>query len=85
MSRMVRPESELVDHLASIVEQRKSSLWATWELNSKKFGVFGFMDVVENDRLFRQKNTIRLAAFQRFFSIPKIILTVAMTLPMLFC
>jgi hypothetical protein len=41
------------------------------------------MDVVENGRLFRQKIQFnRMAAFQIFLVVPKIILTVAMTLAM---
>jgi hypothetical protein len=47
----------------------------------KKFGVFGFMDVVENAGCSRQKyNSIVWKHFKDFFSVPKIILTVAMTL-----
>jgi flagellar biosynthesis protein FlhB len=43
----------------------------------KKFGVFGFMDVVEKDRLFSAKNTIQLyGSILKIFLVFKIILTV---------
>lgn len=75
-------QTELVDHLAQGIEQN-------WEKNAtisfddalsaefKKFGVFGFSDVVEQRRLALTKryNTIVWKHFKEFFSVPKIFLT----------
>jgi hypothetical protein len=38
----------------------KRTFEEAFNIEFKKFGVFGFMDVVENDRLFSAKNTIQL-------------------------
>jgi cytochrome c biogenesis protein CcdA len=79
-------QTELVDHLANAIE-------AEWETNPKlsfdevlnqefkKFGVFGFMDVVEKrqEALNKRYNKIVWQHFKAFFGIPKIVLTVAMT------
>jgi cytochrome c biogenesis protein CcdA len=79
-------QAELVDHLANAIE-------AEWETNPelsfdevlnqefKKFGVFGFMDVVEKrqEALNKRYNKIVWQHFKAFFGIPKIVLTVAMT------
>ncbi|MBW4358944.1 hypothetical protein [Flavobacterium taihuense] len=78
-------QSELVDHLANAIEQE-------WELNPnrtfdeilnkefKKFGVFGFMDMVEERQKFLNKKYTRLiwSYYREFFGLPKIILTVAL-------
>lgn len=78
-------QSELVDHLANAIEQE-------WEQNPnrtfdeilnkefKKFGVFGFMDVVEEKQKFLNKKYTRLiwSYYREFFALPKIILTVAL-------
>jgi hypothetical protein len=78
-------QSELVDHLANAIEQK-------WEQNPnrtfdeilnkefKKFGVFGFMDVVEERQKFLNKKYTRLiwSYYREFFGLPKIILTVAL-------
>jgi hypothetical protein len=78
-------QSELVDHLANAIEQE-------WEQNPnrtfdeilnkefKKFGVFGFMDVVEERQKFLNKKYTRLiwSYYREFFGLPKIILTVAL-------
>ncbi len=75
-------QSELVDHLANAIETE-------WEQNSKltfdevlnnefrKFGVFGFMDVVEERQKFLNKKYSRLIwkYYKEFFRLPKIILT----------
>lgn len=75
-------QTELVDHLANAVETE-------WEQNPKltfnevlhkefrKFGVFGFMDVVESRQavLGKKYNRIVWSHFKGFFTIPKIILT----------
>lgn len=78
-------QSELVDHLANAIEQE----WLqnpnrTFEeiLNNefKKFGVFGFMDVVEERQKFLNRKYTRLiwSYYREFFGLPKIILTVAL-------
>jgi len=78
-------QSELVDHLANAIEQE-------WEQNPnrtfdeilnkefQKFGVFGFMDVVEERQEFLNKKYTRLiwSYYKEFFSLPKIILTIAL-------
>ncbi|WP_348824628.1 hypothetical protein [Flavobacterium aestuarii] len=78
-------QSELVDHLANAIEQE-------WEQNPnrsfeeilskefQKFGVFGFMDVVEERQKFLNKKYSRLiwSYYREFFGLPKIILTIAL-------
>jgi hypothetical protein len=78
-------QSEIVDHLANAIEQE-------WEQNPnrtfdevlnkefKKFGVFGFMDIVEERQKFLNKKYTRLiwSYYREFFGLPKIILTVAL-------
>ncbi|MEZ7498379.1 hypothetical protein QO200_06470 [Flavobacterium sp. Arc3] len=80
-------QSELVDHLANAIE-------AQWEENPnltfdqalnvefKKFGVFGFMDVVEKRQAVLSKKYNRLVwqHFKDFFGVPKIVLTILTTL-----
>ncbi|MEC5164799.1 hypothetical protein RCH18_000521 [Flavobacterium sp. PL11] len=80
-------QSELVDHLANAIEMQ-------WQVNPKcffdealniefnKFGVFGFMDVVEKRRIALSKkyNGLVWQHSKDFFGVPKIFLTVAMTL-----
>jgi hypothetical protein len=77
-------QTELVDHLAHAIE-------AEWEQNPqfsfeevlnnefKKFGVFGFMDVVEKRQaaLGKKYNQLVWHHFKDFFTIPKIIGTVS--------
>jgi hypothetical protein len=79
-------QTELVDHLANAIETQ-------WEENPKltfdealskefkKFGVFGFMDVVEKRQaaLSKKYNRLVLKHFKTFFGIPKILLTIIMT------
>jgi hypothetical protein len=78
-------QSELVDHLANAIEQE-------WERNPnytfeeilniqfQKFGIFGFMDVVEERQKFLNKKYTRLiwSYYREFFGLPNIILTVAL-------
>ena len=78
-------QSELVDHLANAIEQE-------WEQNPnrifeeilnkefQKFGIFGFMGVVEERQKFLNKKYSRLiwSYYREFFGLPKIILTVAL-------
>lgn len=79
-------QSELVDHLANAIEdqwQENPKLTFGEALNAefKKFGVFGFMDVVEKRQavLGKKYNGIVWHHFKGFFGIPKIVLTLAMT------
>ena len=78
-------QSELVDHLANAIEaqiQENPKLTFDQALNIefKKFGVFGFMDVVESRQaaLGKKYNAIVWLHFKTFFAVPKIVLTVAM-------
>lgn len=78
-------QSELVDHLANAIEQE-------WEQNPnhtldeilnkefQKFGIFGFMDIVEERQKFLNKKYTRLiwSYYREFFGLPKIILTMAL-------
>ena len=82
-------QSELVDHLANSIEAQwqqfpKRTFEEALNIEFKKFGVFGFMDVVEKRQavLGKKYNSIVWKHFKDFFSVPKIILTVAMTLAM---
>lgn len=80
-------ELELVDHLANGIEE----LWRAYpdlsfeealQKEYKKFGVFGFVGMVENKQseLYNHYYKITFSALKSFFSIPKIVLTVAMFL-----
>ena len=75
-------QTELVDHLANAIEQQwqenpKISFEDALQMEFKKFGVFGFMDVVEQRQLALNKkyNSIIWKHFKAFFTIPKVILT----------
>lgn len=79
-------QTELVDHLANAIE-------AEWQENPKltfdealhrefkKFGVFGFMDVVEKRQaaLNKKYRMLILSELKTFFSVPKIIGTLSAT------
>ncbi|TDE31542.1 hypothetical protein E0I61_02250 [Flavobacterium ranwuense] len=79
-------QTELVDHLANAIETE-------WEQNPKltfdevlnkefrKFGVFGFMDVVESRQaaLGKKYNRLVFNHFKAFFRVPKILLTIGVT------
>jgi hypothetical protein len=80
-------QSELVDHLANAIETQwqenpKRSFDEALNVEFKKFGVFGFMDMVEKRQavLSKKYNSIVWEHFKDFFGIPKIVLTIAMTL-----
>ncbi len=75
-------QSELVDHLANAIEtqwQENPNLTFDEVLNKEfqKFGVFGFMDVVEEKQKFLDKKYRKLIweYYKEFFRLPKIILT----------
>jgi hypothetical protein len=78
-------QTELVDHLANSIETQwqqnpKLSFEDALQVEFKKFGVFGFMDVVEKRQasLNKKYNKIVWNHFKEFFTIPKIILTFAL-------
>lgn len=78
-------QTELVDHLANAIEAQwqenpKLSFEEALQKEFKKFGVFGFMDVVEKRQaaLNKKYNGIIWKHFKVFFTIPKIILTVTL-------
>ncbi len=79
-------QTELVDHLANAIE-------AQWQENPtisfeealqkefKKFGVFGFMDVVDNRKIALNKKYNKLVwrHFREFFGFPKIVMSIGLT------
>lgn len=76
-------QTELVDHLANSIEeqwQENPKLFFETALNIefKKFGIFGFMDVVEKRQKALSKKYYKLIwkHFIEFFKLPKIILTI---------
>src|SRR6187551_3081141 len=78
-------QSELVDHLANAIEQEwEQTPNRTFEeiLNKEfqKFGVFGFMGVVEERQKFLNRKYSRLiwSYYKEFFGLPKVILTIAL-------
>ena len=80
-------QTELVDHLANSIEEQwqenpKLSFEAALNVEFKKFGIFGFMDVVEQRRLALKKkyNNLIWKHFKEFFTIPKIIVILIMVL-----
>ena len=77
-------QTELVDHLANAIEEQwqqnpKLSFEDALQIEFKKFGVFGFMDVVEQRQsaLNKKYNKLVLTELKTFFSVPKIIGTIS--------
>ena len=77
-------QTELVDHLANSIEAQwqqnpKLSFEDALQLEFKKFGVCGFMDVVEERQVSLNKkyNKLVWSHFKGFFTLPKIIGTLA--------
>ena len=73
-------QTELVDHLANSIETQwqenpKISFADALQVEFKKFGVFGFMNVVEERQiaLGKKYNKLVWQHFKSFFTIPKII------------
>ena len=84
-------QTELVDHLANGIEiewQENPKISFEEALNNqfKKFGVFGFMDVVEQRQLALTKRYNKLVwkHFKAFFAFPKIIMTISLILGLFF-
>lgn len=76
-------QTELVDHLANSIEEQwqqnsKLSFEDALQIEFKKFGVFGFSDVVEKRQIALNKkyNKIVWSHFKDFFTLPKIIGTI---------
>lgn len=79
-------QTELVDHLANAIEEQwqenpKLTFDQALQNEFKKFGVFGFMDVVEGKQRFLQKkyNQIVWSIVKTFFTLPKIMGTIGVT------
>lgn len=77
-------QTELVDHLANAIEAQweqnsKRSFEEALQIEFKKFGVFGFMEVVEKRQAALQKKYHKLVwnELKNFFRWPKIIGTLA--------
>ena len=75
-------QTELVDHLANdiekiLAEQPTLSFEQARDVSFKKFGIFGFMDVVDEKQkqLSKKYYKIILDFMKEWFSLPKIILT----------
>lgn len=73
-------QTELVDHLANAIEEQwqenpKLSFDEALQMEFKKFGVFGFMDVVEKRQKYLNKKYNKLVwrHFRDFFQIPRIV------------
>ncbi|NBL65805.1 hypothetical protein GV828_11395 [Flavobacterium sp. NST-5] len=84
-------QTELVDHLSNAIEEEwkenpKLSFEEALQKEFKKFGIFGFMDVVESRRsaLSKKYNQVVWQHFKEFFSFPKIMLTLATIVGLIF-
>jgi len=76
-------QTELVDHLANSIESQwqenpKLTFEDALQIEFKKFGIFGFSDVVEKRQIALNKkyNKIVWKHFKSFFTLPKIIGTI---------
>lgn len=77
-------QTELVDHLANAIEQQwqevpNRSFDEALQIEFKKFGVFGFMDVVEKRQSALNKKYRKIVwnHFKDFFRLPQIITTLS--------
>ena len=80
-------QTELVDHLANAIEQQwqenpKISFEDALQIEFKKFGIFGFMDVIAEKQVALSKKYKKFVwnELVTFFTLPKIILTVLFTI-----
>ena len=80
-------QTELVDHLANAIEakmqeQPSRTFDESLQTEFKKFGVFGFMEIVEERKaaLHKKYNGLVWQHFKDFFSFPKVLLTVLLIL-----
>lgn len=79
-------QAELVDHLANAIETEwqqnpKLTLDEALHIEFKKFGVFGFVDVVHKRQaaLGKKYNRLIFKHFKTFFKVPKILFLIVMT------
>ena len=77
-------QTELVDHLANDIEQiwkeqPKLSFEQARDISFKKFGVFGFMDVVDarTNSLNKKYWKLAIGFFKTFFKLPQLLTTLA--------
>jgi len=84
-------QTELVDHLANDIEQiwqeqPNLSFEQARDISFKKFGVFGFMDVVGARAKALNKKYWKLVweIFKQFFNIPQIVISITIFLAILF-
>jgi len=84
-------QTELVDHLSNAIENQWKenptlAFEETLQKEFKKFGVFGFMDVVEQKQaaLGKKYNLLIWKHFKEFFSIPKILITISLVFSMFY-
>ena len=77
-------QSELVDHLANDIEeiwvtQQHLSFQEARDKSFKKFGIFGFMDVIEakQKQMSKRYRKILWRFFKEWFTIPKIVVTIS--------
>jgi magnesium-transporting ATPase (P-type) len=75
-------QSELVDHLANDIEyiwlaQSQLSFEDARDTSFKKFGIFGFMDVIEakQKQMNKRYRKILWRFFKEWFTVPKVIIT----------
>ena len=80
-------QSELVDHLANDIEQileeyPKLSFKEARDKSFKKFGIFGFMDVIEAKQKAMNKRYTKILwrFFKEWFTLPKLIITTSVFL-----
>ncbi|WP_405268165.1 hypothetical protein [Cellulophaga sp. Ld12] len=80
-------QTELVDHLANgievlLLQHPNLSFNEALQMEFKKFGVFGFQDVVEERRKALNKKYLKIIFYfyKAYFTIPKIILTIILTI-----
>lgn len=84
-------QSELVDHLANDIEQiwtenPQLSFEDARDKSFKKFGIFGFMDVIEakQKQMNKRYRKIMWRFFKEWFTVPKIVITTAIFLSLFF-
>ncbi len=80
-------QTELVDHLANDIEETwgenpNTSFEKARDTSFKKFGVFGFMDVIEAKQKQMSKKywKILLRFIKEWFTVPKIVITISIFL-----
>lgn len=80
-------QTELVDHLANgievlLLQHPNLSFNEALQMEFKKFGVFGFQEVVEERRKALNKKYLKIIFYfyKAYFTIPKIILTIILTI-----